>query len=1107
MRNLLLLLLLTAVLQAQSPTLVIPANHSLDVHAIALSPDGTLLASSAGSEVRLWDFTTGRLLKALDLTGPEFWTNNVNGLAFSPDGRHLAALSGNRFNLIDAATLSVIKTEDLRRGMARGQYHIGVVAAHPSRNEFYYEARYGNEHFLVRYDIDKQEISPNAKFTYIGTAANPRPAKKITFSPKASQALLTFFTSDDAVTVNVISGEVNAYPGGQCWLPDGNLLVQKRLPGGLSLAVYRPDGTAVWRKEFAGLQVEVGQFEEYVRNWANVSADPTTKRFFYGIRKGQMISGNYEDGNDVALRATPGGQNNSALTVANGQVIVTGSRPGRIVVADGTSLQPIRTIGVPLLAVSDLATDPTSYAFAVSSRGGENKLVQMSRRGLEVTASAKTPDGYWTAISPGGKFAATIATESGVVTWLDGAEGKRVVMRPAFPNSNALAIDADGNTVVVSGSGIAYYPKGSVTAGWTTPGRLHPDGKIKNYRAAISPDGRQIVAIDFGKKENGNDQTYVTAYDARDGKKRWEKAMEFDDFSFSLDGKSLIGAGYYNEIVRLNAANGKELSLVKRGNGTHFEARFNAEGTLLSGRARKTEGKTDETIEIVDATTGEITKSLRGHAGTINAAGFLPGELFLSSGFDNTLRLWDLRSGNELAKLFLFDGSDDWVVVAPNGRFDASPAAMKMLYYAVGKQVVPLEQFFEGFYTPGLLGQLMERNGKLTAITAPVNIQRMDAPPVVTLEFREGTRNLVVEDDDNTEVIRAQTRDAKVVLRAKQEGTATISELRLYHNGKLLGGTERGLIVEDDAPAGNERTFSVTLLPGENTFRAVAVNSQRTESAPAMLIVQFTAPAAPPTTNATEGITLHLLTIGINTYKNPRYNLNYAEADASGLETAIKTGLSGIVGNTVVHSIRNAGATRLDILAAIAKVTSQANADDVFILYYAGHGVMSEGANKDFYLVPHDVTQLYGNDAGLAANGISATELKQLSAAIPAQKQLYILDACQSAGAVQSIAFRGAAEEKAIAQLARSTGTHWLTASGSEQFASEFDQLGHGAFTYALLQALAGQAAGADRRVTVNELKAYLDVAVPELTEKYNGQAQYPASFGFGQDFPVSVRF
>ena len=75
---------------------------------------------------------------------------------------------------------------------------------------------------------------------------------------------------------------------------------------------------------------------------------------------------------------------------------------------------------------------------------------------------------------------------------------------------------------------------------------------------------------------------------------------------------------------------------------------------------------------------------------------------------------------------------------------------------------------------------------------------------------------------------------------------------------------------------------------------------------------------------------------------------------------------------------------------------------------------------------------------------------------IPAQKQLFILDACQSAGALEIVANRGAAEEKAIAQLARSTGSHWLTSAGSDQFASEFGTLGHGVFTYALLQGLQG---------------------------------------------------
>jgi uncharacterized caspase-like protein len=161
---------------------------------------------------------------------------------------------------------------------------------------------------------------------------------------------------------------------------------------------------------------------------------------------------------------------------------------------------------------------------------------------------------------------------------------------------------------------------------------------------------------------------------------------------------------------------------------------------------------------------------------------------------------------------------------------------------------------------------------------------------------------------------------------------------------------------------------------------------------------------------------------------------------------------------------------------------------------------------KEFFLVPYDVLQLYGNDDALAQKGFSAAGLQQMSKDIKAQKQLFILDACQSAGALETVAAsRGAAEEKAIAQLARSTGTQWLTASGSEQFASEFSQLGHGSFTYCLLEAFRGDADQGDKKLTVKELDAYLQNKVPEITQKYRGTPQYPASYSYGNDFPIII--
>ena len=83
-------------------------------------------------------------------------------------------------------------------------------------------------------------------------------------------------------------------------------------------------------------------------------------------------------------------------------------------------------------------------------------------------------------------------------------------------------------------------------------------------------------------------------------------------------------------------------------------------------------------------------------------------------------------------------------------------------------------------------------------------------------------------------------------------------------------------------------------------------------------------------------------------------------------------------------------------------------------------------------------------------------------------------------------------EEKAIAQLSRSAGIHVFASAGSEQYASEFTSLGHGLFTHVLLQGLSGKADGStlDGKITIYELKSYLDDQVPELSLKYKGQPQ-----------------
>lgn len=506
-------------------------------------------------------------------------------------------------------------------------------------------------------------------------------------------------------------------------------------------------------------------------------------------------------------------------------------------------------------------------------------------------------------------------------------------------------------------------------------------------------------------------------------------------------------------------------------------------------------------IKFVDVSTGKLQPKenikLPPSRHSYRVAFSKNGQYLLIASQTGVIRVFDRTTQKEVAQLYPFPETNDWAVLTPTGRFDANKGALNTMYFKSANNIAPLGTVFEKYYTPKLLSRIL--NGEKFE-TIP-EIIKLKAAPVVTVEFKESNRNLFVEDDPY-KIIETKVATATITVKADCP-TDKISEIRLYHNEKLVG-TTRNLVVEDASTENSvTKTFSVTLNAGSNIFKAVALNSERTESKPAFINAKLTEENKP---NPTQRVAsqLHLIVVGINTYKNEKYNLNYANADALAFKKAIEIGAKEIFSVINTYYISDSSATKDGIQTALEKIKQNARPDDLFIFYFAGHGALDD--KNDFYLIPYDVTQLYGNNQLLQQSAISSSLIQLYSKDIKAQKQLFILDACQSAGALGNVvAMRGSAEEKAIAQLARSTGTHWLTASGSDQFANEFSQLGHGSFTYCLLEALQGKADNGDKKVTVKEIDAYLQSIVPEITKKYKGTAQYPASFGYGNDFPVII--
>jgi hypothetical protein len=355
--------------------------------------------------------------------------------------------------------------------------------------------------------------------------------------------------------------------------------------------------------------------------------------------------------------------------------------------------------------------------------------------------------------------------------------------------------------------------------------------------------------------------------------------------------------------------------------------------------------------------------------------------------------------------------------------------------------------------------------------------------------------------NDGIRKIESAQQQFAITVEVTDQGGG-IDEVRLYQNGKMIEGSARGFKEVSNNAGTKTYNFTINLQPGDNEIKATAFNSERTEAIPDILKIIYN--------GAKAEATLYVLSVGINTYKNSKYNLKYAVPDADAFVASVTENADKIYLSVQTKMIKNTEATKANILKAFKDLQSKILPQDVFVFYYAGHGVMTEGngtAKDDYFLVLTDMVQMYADPAQLSPQCISSRELNDQLITIKAQKQLVVLDACQSGGATEMFASRGAAEEKAMAQLARSAGIVVLAAAGMDQYATEFATLGHGVFTYSIVEGLKGNADGTnnDKKITVFELKAFLEDYVPELTKKYKGEAQYPTGYSKGQDFPIKV--
>jgi len=476
---------------------------------------------------------------------------------------------------------------------------------------------------------------------------------------------------------------------------------------------------------------------------------------------------------------------------------------------------------------------------------------------------------------------------------------------------------------------------------------------------------------------------------------------------------------------------------------------------------------------------GTEPKLLGKHNGSVNFVKIdKEGAHALSASEDGVTRLWNILSGKLLVSMI--STKDGWAVVDAKGRFDGNQDALTGIEWQEGATKLPVNNFSEVYYQPALLAQAMQdTSGLKTVKSIPDGIH---LPPKVEII--------------NTGGSGSKTRAVKVKVTGADQGNSGVEEVRLYRNGKRIN---EKMAFKTDRKESKEgvveivKQYDLPLAPGRNVLNAVAINRERLESQPSTLIVSGEGDAA--------GSKLWLITIGINQYKNPELNLNYAEVDASAVQAFFTSEQRRFPFlQARVSHVTNQKATKqsiLDLFRTLHHVAQQ----DIAVIYMAGHGV---SADNEWYFVSHEIERP-DKAAQLKQKGLSSKELKKEIEAIAANRVFLIIDACHSGGAVSPIKdFQGM---KALRMMARSVGVHILAATDRDQFAVELSSFGHGIFTFSLLKGLDGKAdkKEGDGAVSVQELMHYVEKTVPALSRRYANYAQFPTAHSRGYDFDIAL--
>ncbi|MBW4524765.1 MAG: caspase family protein [Phormidium tanganyikae FI6-MK23] len=237
---------------------------------------------------------------------------------------------------------------------------------------------------------------------------------------------------------------------------------------------------------------------------------------------------------------------------------------------------------------------------------------------------------------------------------------------------------------------------------------------------------------------------------------------------------------------------------------------------------------------------------------------------------------------------------------------------------------------------------------------------------------------------------------------------------------------------------------------------------------------------------------LWILLVGVNRYKDPHLpSLQYSAIDCQGLSEALIDATQAFQARSM-QSRHDFGvpATIAQVRDSLSTIVQSAQALDTVLVYFSGHGVLETETQRPILCLADTQT------ADLLKTGLSVSELLEQLSHSSAKQQIVWLDACHDSTLGEMLSNPTVQlMELFRRQASQSQGFYGLLSCDQAQRSWEFPELGHGVFTYFLMQGLRGAAADSSGTIDADRLYKYVYHQTLQYIDKSNQQKrgeQYP---------------